>query len=100
MPKDEVFARNGTYRIMCQPATRLKQELDATMSLPPTYSRRKREAEGKSDDVYVYDRVPQNVRVQVVQILRVCGDGRYAEAGCRHQRKDPEELLGNSPCCH
>lgn len=50
------------------------------MSLPPTYSRRKREAEGKIDDVYVYDRVPQKVRVQVVQILRD-GLGHYYSHG-------------------
>jgi hypothetical protein len=42
------------------------------MSLPPTYSRRKREAEKTGEDVYVYDHIPQKVRVQVVQIL---GDG-------------------------
>ena len=40
------------------------------MSLPPTYSRRKREAEKTGEDVYVYDQVPNKVRVQVVQILR------------------------------
>jgi hypothetical protein len=39
------------------------------MSLPPTYSRRKREAEGMVD-IYVYDKVPKKVKVQVVQILR------------------------------
>ena len=50
------------------------------MSLLPTYSRRKREAEGKVEDVYVYDRVPQKVRVQVVQILRD-GLGPYYKRG-------------------
>jgi hypothetical protein len=47
------------------------------MSLPPTYSRRKRQAEKTGADVYVYDRVPQKVRVQVVQILRE-GLGPYS----------------------
>ncbi len=46
------------------------------MPLPPTYSRRKRQAEAKGDDVYVYDRIPGKLRVQVVQILRD-GLGRY-----------------------
>jgi AbiJ N-terminal domain 4 len=40
------------------------------MALPSTYSRRKRNAEKTGADVYVYDHVPQKVRVQVVQILR------------------------------
>jgi hypothetical protein len=39
------------------------------MSLPPIYSRRKREAQ-KEVDVYVYDQVPRKARVQVTQILR------------------------------
>ena len=38
------------------------------MSLLPTYSRRKRQAQA-NDDVYVYDQIPKRVRVQVVQIL-------------------------------
>ena len=45
------------------------------MSLPPTYSRRKREAQ-KEVDVYVYDQVPLKARVQVSQILRA-GLGDY-----------------------
>jgi hypothetical protein len=40
------------------------------MPLPLIYSRRKRQAEAKGDDVYVYDNIPNKLRVQVVQILR------------------------------
>ena len=50
------------------------------MSLPPTYSRRKRQAQA-TDDVYVYDQVPQRVRVQVVQILSEGLGSKYYRHG-------------------
>jgi AbiJ N-terminal domain 4 len=39
------------------------------MVLPPIYSRRKRQAETAGSDVYIYDAIPDGVRVQVVQII-------------------------------
>ncbi len=39
------------------------------MSLPNLFSRRKREASGKSIDVYSCDQIPVKVRVQIVQII-------------------------------
>jgi hypothetical protein len=39
------------------------------MFLPSIYSRRKRQAEASEPDVYTYDKIPKNVRIQVVQII-------------------------------
>jgi hypothetical protein len=39
------------------------------MSLPSTYSRRKRQAAGSTIDVYNYAQIPNKVRVQVVHVL-------------------------------
>jgi hypothetical protein len=39
------------------------------MDLPPIYSRRNRQVEPSESDVYSYNAIPANVRVQVVQIL-------------------------------
>ena len=37
--------------------------------LPPTYSRRKRQALGTSLDVYRYDEIPDKLRIQVTHIF-------------------------------
>ena len=62
------------------------------MSLPPTYSRRKRQAERTGADVYVYDQVPNKVRVQVVQILRE-GLGPYSGHGYTHNHFSPNQYV-------
>jgi hypothetical protein len=67
------------------------------VSLPPIYSRRKREAEGKIDDVYTYDQIPQKVRVQVVQILRE-GLGSYYDHGDYTPTYSIYDFLYKSTC--
>ncbi|MET4636174.1 STM4504/CBY_0614 family protein [Kaistia defluvii] len=42
------------------------------MALPQLYSRRKRQSEAKEADVYQYEKIPEHLRIQVVQII---GDG-------------------------
>jgi hypothetical protein len=51
------------------------------MSLLPIFSRRKREAEAKADDVYVYDKAPKKLRVQVVKLLSEGLGKQYYEPG-------------------
>ncbi len=39
------------------------------MSLPNLFSRRKRNAEKNTSDVYIYDDIPQKLRIQIIHIL-------------------------------
>lgn len=52
------------------------------MVLPPTYSRRKRQAQGSSPDVYVYDKIPRELRVQIIHIFSD-SIGDYIESNYR-----------------
>jgi uncharacterized protein DUF7014/AbiJ-like protein len=57
------------------------------MVLPPTYSRRKRQAEGGSPDVYVYDRIPPHLRIQIIHIFSdAIGDYRESNYGADHSK--------------
>lgn len=49
------------------------------MSLPATYSRRKRQASGTQNDVYVYDKIPQKIRAQMAHILNA-GIGQWSSS--------------------
>jgi len=40
------------------------------MALPDIFARRKRNASGESRDVYSYDKIPQDLRIQVIQIFQ------------------------------
>jgi AbiJ N-terminal domain 4 len=55
------------------------------MVLPPTYSRRMRQAQGGDPDVYYYDRIPHKLRVQVVHIFSdAIGDYSESNYGANH----------------
>ena len=59
------------------------------MVLLPTYSRRKKQAQGVSPDVYHYDRIPSKLRVQVIQIFNEA-IGDYSEFPRLHDA-DPND---------
>jgi hypothetical protein len=57
------------------------------MALPPTYSRRKRQAQGGGSDVYVYDHIPPHLRIQVIHIFSdAMGDYGESNYGADHSK--------------
>lgn len=62
------------------------------MTLPDTYSRRKRRAAGSSNDVYQYDKMSEKLRVQTVLILHAAM-GDYSDSTYNFEAKEAYEFI-------
>jgi hypothetical protein len=57
------------------------------MVLPPTYSRRKRQSEGNSPNIYHYDHIPPHLRIQIIHIFSdAIGDYNESNYGADHDK--------------
>ena len=62
------------------------------MSVLDLFSHRKREAEGNTPDVFVYDELPKTLRIQIIHILRASIGPYYVYT--RHTRRVTENNAG------
>jgi hypothetical protein len=64
-----------------------ESELCWAMVLPPTYSRRKRQSEGNSPNIYHYDHIPPHLRIQIIHIFSdAIGDYSESNYGADHDK--------------